>query len=150
VEHRPAASILTGLVAALAIACTQVPRQAPGSEAMVSRAPTPAMIRVSGVFVKLTGLPCHRSERFVGNETVIFHGSDGSETTIVTHSAQSTGLPAEPPVAPLGQCRQVARYEVDLPVAERYVVRINDHELPPVTLAELEAEGLRHRFLLPS
>jgi hypothetical protein len=32
----------------------------------------------------------------------------------------------------------------------RYVVVINDHRLPAVTLAELRAEGLRHTFRLPS
>jgi hypothetical protein len=44
----------------------------------------------------------------------------------------------------------VAPFEVDLPVAERYVVVINDGRLPPVTLSELRADGMRHTFRLPS
>jgi hypothetical protein len=114
--------------------------------------PTPSadLGALRGTFVKLTNLPCHRSDYFVGGETVIFLGSDGSETTIVTHSANWTGLPADPPRAPLGQCRQVAPFELDLPVAERYVVVINDGRLPPVTLSELRAEAMRHTFGLPS
>ena len=81
---------------------------------------------------------------------MIFLGSDGSATTIVTQSADWTGLPADPPRAPLGQCRQVAPFEVDLPVAERYVVVINDGRLAPITLSQLRAEGMRHTFRLPS
>ena len=96
------------------------------------------------------GCPCHRSGGFVVGETVSFRGSDGSETACVTDSADWTGLPADPPRAPLGQCRQVAPFEIDLPVAERYVVAINDGRLPPVTLSELRAEGMRHTFRLPS
>jgi len=105
---------------------------------------------LSGTFVKLTNLPCHRSDYFVGGKTVTFLGSDGSATTIVTHSANWTGLPADPPRAPLGQCRQVAPFEVELPVAERYVVVINEGRLSPVTLEQLRAEGFRHTFRLPS
>jgi len=114
--------------------------------------PTPSAhpVGLRGTFVKLTNLPCHRSDYFVGGETVTFLGSDGSATTIVTRSADWTGLPADPPRAPLGQCRQVAPFEVDLPVAERYVVVINDGRLPPVTLSELRAEGMSHTFRLPS
>ena len=52
--------------------------------------------------------------------------------------------------APLGQCRQVAPYAVDLPPAERYAILINDRRLEPVTLATLRGEGLRHTFHLPS
>lgn len=105
---------------------------------------------MTGVFVKFTDLPCHRSDYFVGGKTVTFRGSDGSRTTIVTHSAQWTGFGADPPEAPLGQCRQVARFEVDLPVADRYVVEINDRDLPAVSLTGLRAEGFHHRFRLPS
>jgi hypothetical protein len=110
--------------------------------------PTPSAdpVVLRGTFVKLTNLPCHRSDYFVGGETV----TDGSATTLVTHSADWTVLPADPPRAPPGQCRQVAPFEVDLPVAERYVVVINDGRLPPVTLSELRAEGMRHTFRLPS
>jgi hypothetical protein len=112
--------------------------------------PPPDEVVLSGTFVKLTNLPCHRSDYFVGGKAATFLGSDGSATRIVTHSANWTGLPADPPRAPLGQCRQVARFEVELPAAERYVVRINDHRLPPVTLERLRAEGMRHTFRLPS
>jgi hypothetical protein len=107
-------------------------------------------VLVTGTFVKSTDFPCHRSDPFVGGERVTFHGSDGSETTIVTRSANWIGRPADPPEAPLGQCRQVAAFEVRLPVAERYTVEINGRELRQVTLAELRAEGLRHVFRLPS
>ncbi|HEY7659394.1 MAG TPA: hypothetical protein VIC58_02215 [Actinomycetota bacterium] len=116
----------------------------------VSSSPATNRIQVRGRFVKFTNLPCHRSDYYVGNKTVTFRGSDGSRTTIVTHSAQWTGLPADPPLAPLGQCRQVAAFEADLPTADRYVVVINDRRLPPVTLEELRAEHLRHTFRLPS
>ena len=44
----------------------------------------------------------------------------------------------------------MAPFEVDLPVAERYVVVINDGRLAPVTLSQLRAEGMRHTFRLPS
>lgn len=109
----------------------------------------PNAIVVQGTFVKLTGFPCHRSDPYVGGETVTFRGSDGSRTTIVTGSANWVGLPATPE-APLGQCRQVAPFTAKLPPAVRYVVVINDRRLPVVTLAELRAEGLRHTFRLPS
>jgi hypothetical protein len=85
----------------------------------------------------------------VGNETVVFVGDDGSRTAIVTGSANWIGLGATGS-APLGQCRQVAPFEADLPPAERYVVLINDRRLSPVTLATLRAEGLHHTFRLPS
>ena len=111
-----------------------------------STAPDRAVLR--GTFVKLTGFPCHRSDPFVGGETVTFRGSDGSRTRIVTGSANWIGLPASAE-APLGQCRQVAPFEVALPVADRYVVVINDRRLPPVTLIRLRAEGMRHTFRLP-
>ena len=109
----------------------------------------PSAIALRGTFVKLTGFPCHRSDPYVGGETVTFRGSDGTRTVIVTGSANWIGLPATPE-APLGQCRQVARFTAELPQAMRYVVVINDHRLPAVTLAELRAEGLRHTFRLPS
>jgi hypothetical protein len=67
----------------------------------------------------------------------------------VSGSANWIGLPATSK-APLGQCRQVAPFEVALPVAQRYVVHINDRRLLPVTLEQLRAEGLRHTFRLPS
>jgi hypothetical protein len=109
----------------------------------------PKAIALRGTFVKLTGFPCHRSDPYVGGETVTFRGSDGTRTVIVTGSANWIGLPATSE-APLGQCRQVARFTAELPPAVRYVVVINDHRLPAVTLAELRAEGLRHTFRLPS
>ncbi len=114
--------------------------------------PTPSAGRIAlrGTFVKFTNLPCHRSDYYVGGKTVTFRGSDGSRTTIVTHSANWTGLPADPPLAPLGQCRQVAPFEATLPVAHRYVVVINNGRLPPVELSELRAEGMVHTFRLPS
>ncbi len=108
----------------------------------------PDRVDLTGRFVKLTGFPCHRSDPYVGNETVVFLGSDGSRTTIVTDSANWIGLGATRR-APLGQCRQVAPFEAELPVAARYVVLINDRRLPPVSLATLRAEGLRHTFRLP-
>ncbi len=109
----------------------------------------PTAIALRGTFVKLTGFPCHRSDPYVGGETVTFRGSDGTRTVIVTGSANWIGLPATSE-APLGQCRQVARFTAKLPPAVRYVVVINDRRLPAVTLAELRAEGLRHTFRLPS
>jgi hypothetical protein len=109
----------------------------------------PSTIALRGTFVKLTGFPCHRSDPYVGGETVTFRGSDGTRTVIVTGSANWIGLPATSE-APLGQCRQVARFTAELPPAMRYVVVINDHRLPAVALAELRAEGLRHTFRLPS
>jgi hypothetical protein len=109
----------------------------------------PGAVVLRGTFVKLAGFPCHRSDPYVGGETVTFRGSDGSRTTIVTGSANWIGRSASPE-APLGQCRQVAPFEVALPVARGYVVHINDRRLPPVTLAELRAEGLRHTFRLPA
>ena len=109
----------------------------------------PSAIALRGTFVKLTGFPCHRSDPYVGGETVTFRANDGTRTVIVTGSANWIGLPATSE-APLGQCRQVARFTAELPPAVRYVVVINDHRLPAVTLAELRAEGLRHTFRLPS
>lgn len=114
-----------------------------------STSAAPNGVDLTGRFVKLTGFPCHRSDPYVGNETVVFIGSDGSRTTIVTDSANWIGLGATRR-APLGQCRQVAPFEARLPVADRYVVLINDRRLPPVTLATLRAEGLRYTFRLPS
>ena len=123
------------------------PMMRPTANATPTAAPNAVALR--GRFVKLTGFPCHRSDPYVGGETVTFRGSDGSRTTIVTGSANWVGLPATPE-APLGQCRQVAPFTAELPPAGRYVVLINDRRLPAVTLAELRAEGLRHTFRLPS
>jgi hypothetical protein len=123
------------------------PMMRPTTNGTPTHAPSAIVLR--GTFVKLTGFPCHRSDPFVGGETVTFRGSDGSRTTIVTGSANWVGLPATPD-APLGQCRQVAPFTVELPPAGPYVVLINDRRLPAVTLAELRAEGLRHTFRLPS
>ena len=109
----------------------------------------PGRIEVTGWFVKLTGFPCHRSDPYVGGESVAFQGSDGSRTTIVTGSANWVGLAATPR-APLGQCRQVAPFRAELPQADRYVVLINDRRLPAVTLTTLRADGFRHTFRLPS
>lgn len=141
------------LICAAGISCGSAPSLV-GMESMMrpSTSPMASSERVTlrGSFVRLTDFPCHRSDPYVGNETVTFVGSDGSRTTIVTGSANRIGLPADPPESPLGQCRQVARYEVVLPIADRYVVSINDRKLAPVSLAELEREGLRHTFHLPS
>jgi hypothetical protein len=146
--------IALALMAASLAACA--PRtQAGGMESMMrpiangtpTRSPNAIVLR--GTFVKLTGFPCHRSDPYVGGETVTFAGSDGSRTTIVTGSANWIGLPATSS-APLGQCRQVAPFTAELPPAARYVVLINDRRLPAVTLAELRGEGLRHTFRLPS
>ena len=109
----------------------------------------PNRVDLTGRFVKLTGFPCHRSDPYVGNESVVFVGSDGSRTAIVTGSANWIGLAATRR-APLGQCRQVAPFEAELPVAERYVVLINDRRLRPVTLATLRADGFEHTFRLPA
>lgn len=142
--------MLTGF---LAVSCASGPSII-GMETMMRPTSSPpatsGRLVLRGTFVKLTDFPCHRSDPYVGNETVTFRGSDGSRTTIVTGSANWIGLPADPPGAPLGQCRQVAPYQVELPVAERYVVSMNDRHLRPVTLAHLEGEGMRHTFHLPS
>jgi hypothetical protein len=42
----------------------------------------PSAVVLRGTFVKLTGFPCHRSDPYVGSETVTFRGSDGSRTTV--------------------------------------------------------------------
>ena len=148
-------SIAVAVLAALELAACASRTQLAGMESMMrptaNGKPTgsPNAIVLRGTFVKLTGFPCHRSDPYVGGETVTFRGSDGNRTTIVTGSANWVGLPATPG-APLGQCRQVAPFTVELPPAGRYVVLINDRRLPAVTLAELRAEGLRHTFRLPS
>ena len=146
--------IALALMAASLAACASR-TQAGGMELMMrpiangtpTRSPNAIVLR--GTFVKLTGFPCHRSDPYVGGETVTFAGSDGSRTTIVTGSANWIGLPATSS-APLGQCRQVAPFTAELPPAARYVVLINDRRLPAVTLAELRGEGMRHTFRLPS
>lgn len=125
------------------------PTHGPTAGSTTSRAAPPDRIDLTGRFVKLTGFPCHRSDPYVGNETVVFLASDGSRTTIVTESANWIGMGATRS-APLGQCRQVAPFEAELPMADRYVVLINDRRLPPVTLATFRAEGFRHTFRLPS
>ena len=144
-----------GILAVVALAACAPRAPLAGMESMMrptakrTVAEPPNAIVLRGTFVKLTGFPCHRSDPYVGGETVTFRGSDGSRTTIVTGSANWIGLPATPE-APLGQCRQVARFTAELPSAGRYVVLINDRRLPAVTLEELRAEGLRHAFHLPS
>ena len=146
-------SIAVAVLAALAFAACASRTQLAGMESMMrptaNGTPSPNAILLRGTFVKLTGFPCHRSDPYVGGETVTFRGSDGSRTTIVTGSANWVGLPATLG-APLGQCRQVAPFTAELPPAARYAVRINDRRLPAVTLAELRADGLRHAFRLPS
>jgi hypothetical protein len=150
-RSRPIASLVLGLTLA---ACASRTSHA-GGESMMRPTPNatstaaPTAIALRGTFVKLTGFPCHRSDPYVGGETVTFRGSDGTRTTIVTGSANWIGLPATSE-APLGQCRQVARFTAELPPAKRYVVLINDRRLPAVTLQELRAEGLSHTFRLPS
>ncbi|HEU5224883.1 MAG TPA: hypothetical protein VFV29_03685 [Actinomycetota bacterium] len=144
-----------GVLAVVVLAACASHAPAAGMESMMppttNGIPTdaPNAIVLRGTFVKLTGFPCHRSDPYVGGETVTFRGSDGSRTTIVTGSANWVGLSATPE-APLGQCRQVAPFTADLPPAGRYVVVINDRRLPAVTLAELRADGLTHTFRLPS
>jgi hypothetical protein len=146
-------SIAVAVLAALAFAACASRTQLAGMESMMrptaNGTPSPNAIVLRGTFVKLTGFPCHRSDPYVGGETVTFRGSDDSRTTIVTGSANWIGLPATPG-APLGQCRQVAPFTAELPPAARYVVLINDRRLPAITFAELRAEGLRHTFRLPS
>ena len=148
---QPIASLVLGLtLAACASRTSLTTRESmmrPTSNATATAAPTAIALR--GTFVKLTGFPCHRSDPYVGGETVTFRGSDGTRTMIVTGSANWIGLPATSE-APLGQCRQVARFTAELPPAERYVVLINDRRLPAITLQELRAEGLSHTFRLPS
>jgi hypothetical protein len=148
-------SIALGVLAAAALAACTSRTQLAGMESMMrptaNATPTgsPNAVVLRGTFVKLTGFPCHRSDPYVGGETVTFRGSDGSQTTIVTGSANWIGLPATPG-APLGQCRQVASFTAELPPAARYVVLINDRRLRAVTLVELRSEHLRHTFRLPS
>jgi hypothetical protein len=148
-------SIAVAVLAATALAACASRTQPVGMESMMrpigNGMPTgsPNAIALRGTFVKLTGFPCHRSDPYVGGETVTFRASDGSRTTIVTGSANWIGLPATSR-APLGQCRQVAPFTVELPSAARYVVLINDRRLPGVTLAELRADDLQHTFRLPS
>ena len=106
-------------------------------------------VELRGTFEKWTNLPCHRSDPYVGGKTVVFHASDGTDTTIVTGSANWIGRPADPPIAPLGQCHQVAPFVADLPRAASYVVEIDNQRLAPVTLRALRSDGFRHRFVLP-
>jgi hypothetical protein len=144
-----------GILAVVALAACGSRTSLAGMESMMrltaneTSTAAPAAIALRGTFVKLTGFPCHRSDPYVGGETVTFRGSDGTRTTIVTGSANWIGLPATSE-APLGQCRQEARFTAELPPARRYVVLINDRRLPAVTIDELRAEGLRHTFRLPS
>jgi hypothetical protein len=144
-----------GVLAVMALAACASPAPVAGMEstmrpiANATSTAAPTAIALRGTFVKLTGFPCHRSDPYVGGETVTFRGSDGTRTMIVTGSANWIGLPATAE-APLGQCRQVARFTAELPPAKRYVVLINDRRLPAVTLDQLRAEGLRHTFRLPS
>jgi hypothetical protein len=98
--------------------------------------------------VKFTNFPCHRSDPYVGNEPVVFRGSDGSRTSTVTGNASWIGLPADPRVAPLGQCRQVASFDVRLPIADRYSIEINDGRLPPLMLSDIRAAHFRVRLLV--
>ena len=108
-------------------------------------------VHVIGTFVKRTNFPCHLSDPFVGNMRVTFSGTlSGQTTEIVTGSANWVGESADPPVAPIGQCRQVAPFDVELPLDTAYVAEINHYRFAPVTLVELRAEGLRHTFRLPS
>ena len=108
-------------------------------------------VRVTGTFVKRTNFPCHLSDPFVGGMPVTFRGMvSGRTIEIVTGSANWVGERADPPVASIGQCRQVAPFEVELPLDTAYVVEINHHRFAPVTLDELRAEGMRHTFHLPS
>jgi hypothetical protein len=152
-RSRSIALALAFLAAALAACPSRT--QPDGMESMMrpiangTPTPSPNAIVLRGTLIKLTGFPCHRSDPYVGGETVTIRGSEGSRTTIVTGSANWIGLPATAS-APLGQCRQVAPFTAELPPAARYVVLINDRRLPAVTRAELRAEGLRHTFRLPS
>jgi hypothetical protein len=79
---------------------------------------------------------------------MVFRGSDGSRTMTVTGSASWIGLAADPPVASLGQCRQVAPFEVTLPVADRYTFEGNNGLLEPITFAQIRAAGFRVRLRL--
>jgi hypothetical protein len=147
-------TVVFWVLAVVALAACTSPAPVAGMEPTMrptaNGTPTdPNAIVLRGTFVKLTGFPCHRSDPYVGGETVTFRGSDGSRTTIVTGAANWVGLPATPD-APLGQCRQMAPFTVELPRTGRYLVVINDRRLPAVTLAGLRAEGLRHTFRLPS
>jgi hypothetical protein len=137
-------------IAPLLIAgCTGTPSIDGPPTSSAAQLPTPpATIELRGWFVKYTNFPCHRSDPYVGNELVVFHGSDGSRTTTVTGNAAWIGLPADPPIAPLGQCRQVAPFDVQLAVADRYSIEINDGRLAPLTLAEIRAAHLRVRLLV--
>lgn len=122
-----------------------------------STSPTPAhvtpgagTIELRGDLVKYTNWACHMSDNYVGGQRVTFTASSGGRVTITSHSANWVGLPADPPKAPFGQCRQSAPYDVRLPVARSYRVVLNNHRFPAVTLSELRAEGFRHTFRLPS
>jgi hypothetical protein len=108
-------------------------------------------VHVTGTFVKRTNFPCHLSDPYVGGMPVTFRGTPSGRTTeIVTGSANWIGEAADPPVAPIGQCRQVAPFEVELPLDIVYVVEIDHYRFAAVTLVELRADGLRHTFRLPS
>jgi hypothetical protein len=148
--RRVAAISAIGLVVIAACGSSgDVPSSAPVVAADPSS--SPPSILLHGVFVKQTNFPCHLSDSFVSGERVTFTGSDhGLVTEIVTGSANWIGRAADPPEASLGRCRQVAPYEVRLPLDDSYVVEINDARLPTVTLAELRSERFRHTFRLPS
>jgi hypothetical protein len=131
----------------LLVACNTADRRPPpGSPSVEGDG-----VRITGTFVKRTNFPCHLSDPFVGGMQVTFRGTvSGRTTQIVTGSANWVGERADPRVAPIGQCRQVAPFEVELPLDTAYMVEINNYRFAPVTLAELRAEGMRHTFRLPS
>ena len=131
------------------VACHAADRTSPASPTSPSVGAD--VVRVTGTFVKRTNFPCHLSDPFVGGMQVTFRGTVfGRTTRIVTGSANWVGERADPPLAPIGQCRQVAPYEVALPLDTSYVVEINHYRFAPVTLVQLRAEGMRHTFRLPS
>jgi hypothetical protein len=143
-------ALVLGVAALLLSACgsTAPARRSDASPSTAS--PTPATpVHVEGTFEKWTNFPCHRSDPYVGGNTVVFHASDGTDTTVVTGSANWIGRPADPPTAPLGQCHEVAPFVADLPRAASYVVEIDNQRLAPVTLRALRSDGFRHRFVLP-
>ena len=87
-------------------------------------------VRVTGTFVERTNFPCHLSDPFVGGMRVTFRGTvSGRTTRIVTGSANCMEW-ADPAVASIGQCRQVAPFEVQLPLDTAYVVEINHYRFP--------------------
>lgn len=83
---------LAGCASSSVLGMESMMRPTPASGTTAGVVAAQDRIELTGRFVKFTGFPCHRSDPYIGNETVVFVGSDGSRTAIVTGSANWIGL----------------------------------------------------------